>query len=199
MESWLYDFILLSGGWAYALLFLVVFLETGCVLTPFFPGDSLLFAIGSYAAMPESFLEIRIVFPLLFASAILGNQVNYFLGKWFGQKMLISCRLNPNYIEKANAFYARHGITTVFLARFLPIIRTFVPFVAGLSNMSRREFLICNFLGGFCWIGIFIGLGYFFGSLPVVKEHFSLVMVFIIAVSLLPSCYSVWISRHSEP
>lgn len=177
------------GSFSYILLFLVVFVETGLVIFPFLPGDSLLFAAGSIAAQTDNSLNIAILLPLLFLASILGNQLNYLIGRKLGPHIFHkndSRLLNKKYLEEAHDFYLRHGGKTIIFARFLPIIRTFAPFVAGIGRMPLAQFTAFNILSAFMWVGGLMGLGYFLGSIPLVKQNFVLVIYGIILVSLLP-------------
>jgi membrane-associated protein len=177
------------GTWTYLILFLVIFMETGFVVTPFLPGDSLLFAAGTFAALGA--LDVTLVFLLLFAAAVLGDTVNYWIGRRIGPRVfnMNSRWLKREYLERTHRFYERHGGKTIFLARFIPIIRTFAPFVAGVGEMSYGRFLAYNVVGGLVWTAGFTFLGYFFGNIPIVRENFSFVVVGIIFVSVLPIVY----------
>ena len=182
------------GAWTYLILFLVVFLETGIVATPFLPGDSLLFAAGTFAALGS--LDVAFLILLLSAAAILGDTVNYWIGRKVGPRVFReNVRfLNRRHLERTHAFYEKHGGKTIVLARFIPIIRTFAPFVAGIGTMSYGWFLLYNVAGGVVWVVLFVLSGYFFGSIAVVKNNFSLVIVAIIILSVLPIVIE-WI-RH---
>ena len=186
-----------AGLWTYAILFAVIFLETGIVITPFLPGDSLLFAAGSLVALEGSPLNIVVLWALLAAAAILGDTVNYEIGRFIGPKAFTSNSrlLKREYLDRTHAFYEKHGGITIFLARFIPIIRTFAPFVAGVGKMSYRHFISYNFFGGLVWTALFIFGGYFFGNLKFVKDNFSLVIIAIILISVLPAVYEVIKSR----
>lgn len=189
IDQHLFAFVSTYGVWTYALLFFIIFSETGFVITPFLPGDSLLFAAGAIAANSENALNIHILFLLLFFASISGNTLNYAIGRFIGPKVFYSNHswlFNKNYLLKAHAFYEEYGGKTIILARFIPIIRTFAPFVAGIGYMRLREFLMYNIMGAFLWIGGFLYVSYWFGNLPLVKEHFSLIVIGIIIVSLLP-------------
>jgi membrane-associated protein len=177
------------GTWTYLILFLVIFMETGLVVTPFLPGDSLLFAAGTFAALGA--LDITLMFLLLFAAAVLGDTVNYWIGRRIGPRVfeMNSRWLKREYLERTHGFYERHGGKTIFLARFIPIIRTFAPFVAGVGEMSYGRFLAYNVVGGLVWTGGFTFLGYFFGNIPIVRENFSFVVIGIIFISVLPIVY----------
>ena len=194
------------GTWIYGILFVIVFAETGLVVTPFLPGDSLLFAAGAIAA--SGALDARIAIVLLAIAAIAGDAVNYSIGRSAGHRIIQLARtdarwarwVNPAYIERAHAFFERHGGKAIVLARFVPIVRTFVPFVAGVAEMSYRTFALYNVTGGIAWVVICIGAGYLFGNVPVVRENFSLVALGIVIVSLLPMVFEyVRYRRESSP
>lgn len=174
------------GALSYAILFLIIFAETGFVFTPFLPGDSLLFAAGTFSALGS--FNIVVLLVLLWLAAILGDSVNYWLGRFFGQKIIANQKIpvKREYIERTQKFYEKYGGKTIFLARFIPIIRTFAPFVAGLGKMDYGKFIYYNISGGFAWVFGFVLAGYFFGNLPGVKENFSLVIIAIIILSVLP-------------
>lgn len=179
------------GTWTYVILFAIVFMETGLVVTPFLPGDSLLFAAGAFAATGA--LDVWVLFVLLAAAAIVGDTVNY----WFGQ------RLGPRvfeddvrffkreYLERTQRFYDKHGAKTIFLARFIPIVRTFAPFVAGVGTMRYGKFIVYNVVGALVWTSVFIFAGYFFGNIPIVRNNFGLVVIAIILISVLPVGYEL--------
>ena len=186
------------GPWLYGLLFLVVFCETGLVVTPFLPGDSLLFAAGALASRVGSPIDLWLLAPLIFAAAVLGDSANYEIGRWLGPKVFTrkdSWLLNQNHLHKAHAFYEKYGGKTIILARFIPIIRTFAPFVAGIGKMSYRHFISYNILGAALWVALFIGGGYWFADLPLVQKHFHYVIVAIVVISVLPAVYEVWANR----
>ncbi len=185
------------GAWIYGILFLIIFCETGLVVMPLLPGDSLLFAAGSIAAIGKMNIHLMVV--LLIIAAILGDAVNFVIGKYFGEKLFS----NPNskifkqsHLQKTQQFYAKHGGKTIIMARFIPIVRTFAPFVAGMGHMSYHHFLAYNVIGGVLWVTIFSYLGYFFGNLPIVKDNLSLVLVAIIVLSILPAI--IEIIRHKR-
>jgi len=179
--------------WTYLILFIIIFAETGFVVTPFLPGDSLLFAAGAIIAKPESNLNIVLTCLLLIAAAILGDLVNYHIGKFIGVKAFSGKYklLKKEYLQKTQDFYNKHGGKTIIYARFIPIIRTFAPFVAGIGTMSYFRFATYNVVGGIAWVTSFLLLGYFFGGLPVIKDNFTYVILGIILVSILPPIIEV--------
>ncbi len=183
------------GTWTYAILFFVIFIETGFVVTPFLPGDSLLFAAGSFAALGS--LDPWVIFGLMGFAAILGDTVNYSIGSYIGERAFSgNIRwLKKEYLDRTEAFYEKHGGKTIILARFVPIIRTFAPFVAGVGSMTYGHFIAYNFIGGISWVAIFTFLGYFFGNLPFVKRNFELVIFAIIFISLLPPLFEYFKAR----
>jgi membrane-associated protein len=177
------------GPWLYLVLFLIIFCETGLVVTPFLPGDSLLFAIGALASIEGSPLSLPLIAILLITAAVLGDAVNYAIGSYLGPMVFSSDRvrlLNRRHLERTHEFYERHGGKTIFLARFVPIIRTFAPFVAGIGRMSYRTFAGYNVTGAISWVLAFLLAGYWFGQLPAVKRNFHIVILAIIVISLLP-------------
>lgn len=177
------------GPWIYVLLFLIIFCETGLVVTPFLPGDSLLFALGAIAAIPESPLSAILLFFILTIAAIIGDTVNYSIGKFAGPKVFKSQKiplLNQKQLLKTQEFYLKHGGKTIVWARFIPIIRTFAPFVAGIGSMNYQRFLSYNILGAIFWISSFLSLGYLFGNLPIIQKNFHIVIFVIIFISFLP-------------
>jgi membrane-associated protein len=185
------------GGWTYLILFLIIFCETGLVVTPILPGDSLLFAIGSFAALGAIKLEY-LLFGLTIA-AILGDSVNYAIGHYMGPKVFSKTNsriFRKEYLDKTHRFYEKYGAKTIIFARFVPIVRTFAPFVAGIGAMSYGKFLTYNVVGGVAWICLFVLGGYFFGGLPIVKQNFTLVILAIIAVSVLPGVIEFIRSRR---
>lgn len=177
------------GSSLYALLFLIVFCETGLVVTPFLPGDSLLFAVGALAAIAGSPISLPLVIGLLFVAAVLGDATNYSIGLRIGPRAFRSEKsflFNKNHLLKTQAFYERHGGKTIILARFMPIIRTFAPFVAGVGKMQYRRFFMFNVVGAAAWVGLFTSAGYWFGNLESVRRNFHYVIVAIIVLSVLP-------------
>lgn len=180
------------GTWVYAILFLIIFCETGLVVTPFLPGDSLLFLAGTIAHRSTNDLNIVLLILILIVAAILGDAVNYTIGRFFGEKLFS----NPNskifkqsYLEKTNKFYEKHGGKTIIIARFVPIVRTFAPFVAGMGHMTYKKFFTYNVVGGVAWILIFCLLGYGVGGLEIVQNNLKLVVVLIVIVSILPGVF----------
>lgn len=192
LEVFLQDY----GVWVYAILFLIIFVETGLVVMPFLPGDSLLFATGMLAAQfPES-LNVWLVMILLFIAAVLGDTVNYSIGKQIGMriinfKILGKQPVTIEHINKTHSFYEKYGSKTIVIARFVPIVRTLAPFVAGIGRMNYATFLTYNFIGGFIWVFGITLAGYFLGNIPLIKDNFSKVVLLIILVSVLPIIYSV--------
>ena len=189
------------GPWLYVVLFAVVFCETGLVVTPFLPGDSLLFAAGALASRAGSPINLWILIPVIFAAAVIGDSVNYEIGKWLGPKVFTrkdSWLLNQNHLHKAHAFYEKYGGKTIILARFIPFIRTFAPFVAGIGKMTYLHFISYNIIGAAAWVLLFIFGGYWFADLPLVQNHFHYVIVAIIVISVLPAVYEVWAERRKS-
>jgi membrane-associated protein len=188
LDQHLAEVIQRYGTTTYLLLFLIVFLETGLVITPILPGDSLLFAAGAFAALGH--LSLWPLFFLLCVAAILGDTVNYAIGARLGPKVFSYSKsrfFNPEHLKKTHAFYEKYGGKTIIIARFVPIVRTFAPFVAGVGQMSYRQFIGYNVIGGVLWVSICVFAGYFFGNLPFVKKNFSVVVIVIVLISLLPA------------
>jgi len=178
------------GVLTYGILFLIIFAETGFVVTPFLPGDSLLFASGAFAALGS--LNVWVLVLLLVTAAVLGDTINYWIGHFFGQKIVDNPKIplvNQEHIDKTEKFYKKHGGKTIILARFVPIVRTFAPFVAGVGKMSYSHFVLYNVVGGAAWVMLFSLAGYFFGNIPAVKHNFTLVIFGIIGVSVFPMIF----------
>jgi membrane-associated protein len=186
------------GAWSYLILFVVIFIETGLVVSPFLPGDSLLFAAGAFAAV-GAFNPV-LLFVLMAIAAIAGDTANYWIGHKIGPRVFSGevKFLKKEYLEKTQAFYEKHGGKTIFLARFIPIIRTFAPFVAGVGKMRYGYFISYNIIGGIVWTALCTFVGYFFGNLPIVKENFSLVIVAIVVISVLPAVWEVVKAKIEE-
>ncbi len=188
IDRHLQDLCALYGLWVYAILFVIVFCETGLVVTPFLPGDSLLFAVGSMAAIGA--LDLGAAIAVLLAAAILGDSVNYSIGHFVGPRVFHEDHgrfLNKEYLHRTHAFYRRHGGKTIVIARFLPIIRTFAPFVAGIGSMAYPRFLFFNVFGAALWVLLFVPAGYGFGTLPLIQEHFSLVILALVLIPGIPA------------
>jgi membrane-associated protein len=205
VDRYLIELVDMYGVWIYAILFAIVFAETGLVVTPFLPGDSLLFAVGALGA--GGVLDIRLATVLLAVAAIAGDAVNYSIGRSAGTRIIHLARtdpkwarwVNPAYVERAHEFFERHGGKAIVLGRFMPIVRTFVPFVAGVAEMSYPAFALYNVTGGLAWVGICVGAGYLFGNVPFVKDNFSLVAIGIVIVSLLPMVFEFVRYRRESP
>ena len=187
VDDHLLEFITNYGVWIYGILFLIIFVETGLVVMPFLPGDSLLFAAGALAASTGA-MNPWVLIPLLFVAAVLGDTLNYHIGKYIGPRVFeIESRfINKNHLINTQKFFDKHGGKTIIFARFVPFARTFAPFVAGASSMNYKYFLSYNVIGAFCWIGSFITLGYLFGNMPIVKDNFTYLIFGIIILSVLP-------------
>jgi membrane-associated protein len=193
------DLISQYGPHIYTIFFVVIFCETGLVLTPFLPGDSLLFTAGAFAALGQ--LNIWLMFGLLSVAAILGDTVNYWIGHYLGPRVFKWERsrfFNPEHVKRTHAFYEKYGAKTIILARFVPIVRTFAPFVAGIGAMTYPKFFLYNVAGGLAWVAICLSAGYWFGNIPWVASHFEIVVVGIIVVSVLPLLYELWKGRQAR-
>lgn len=187
------------GLWIYGILFLIIFCETGLVVTPFLPGDSLLFAAG--ALVVGTALDVNMMALVVISAAVLGNVVNYTIGRFFGAQLFKnpdSKIFRRDYLNRAQAFYGKHGGKTIIMTRFVPIFRTFAPFAAGMSGMKYPKFLTFNLIGALAWVGIFLYAGYFFGNIPSVRKNFTLLILGILVVSILPIVYEAWKARKSQ-
>lgn len=194
LDEYLQDIIVNYGAWTYAILFVVIFVETGLVVMPFLPGDSLLFAAGTFAALGS--FNVWGLIGLLIVAAVLGDAVNYSIGHYLGERAYNIKWIKKEHLDKTHAFFEKHGGKAIFLARFVPIVRTFAPFVAGIGRMSYAYFATYNVVGGISWVVIFTLLGYFFGNIPFVKKNFELVIIVIILVSVLPMVIEWWKHRQ---
>ncbi|MGG5903127.1 MULTISPECIES: DedA family protein [Sphingobacterium] len=186
--------------WTYLILFLIIFAETGLVVTPFLPGDSLLFAAGAIIAKPETNLNVFVMWGLLMVAGILGDMVNYHIGKYIGPKAFSGKYkfLKKEYLEKTEKFYEKYGGKTIIYARFVPIVRTFAPFVAGVGSMSYGKFASYNVIGAILWVTSFLFIGYFFGGLPIIKDNFTIVVFAIIFLSILPPIIEIVKEKFSK-
>jgi len=198
LDKHLSEIILQYGTMTYVILFLIIFIETGLVIMPFLPGDSLLFAAGAFAAKGD--LNLALLCGLLFVAAFLGDTLNYSIGNYIGPKVfdLNSRWLKKEHLQKTNEFYEKHGGKTIIFARFIPIIRTFAPFIAGVGTMKYSRFIAYNLIGGALWVFGFCMLGYFFGNLPIIKKNFTLVIFAIIFLSIAPALWQVMKSKFSS-
>ncbi|MCB0103326.1 MAG: DedA family protein [Anaerolineales bacterium] len=194
LDEYLQTIITTYGAWTYGILFAVIFVETGLVVMPFLPGDSLLFAAGTFAALGS--LNVWSIIALLAVAAVLGDAVNYSIGHYLGDRAYNIKWIKKEYLDKTHAFFEKHGGKAIFLARFVPIVRTFAPFVAGIGRMSYTYFATYNIVGGISWVFVFTLLGYFFGNIPFVKKNFELVIIVIILVSVLPMIFEWWKHRQ---
>jgi membrane-associated protein len=200
LDTHLSDLIQTYGLWTYLILFVVIFCETGLVVTPFLPGDSLIFAAGTFAARGD--LRIGWLFLVLAAAAVIGDTVNYWIGKIIGPKIFHREKtrfFKKEYLDRTHKFYEKYGAETIIIARFVPIIRTFAPFVAGIGRMSYLKFISYNVIGGVGWVAIFTFGGYFFGNIPFVKNNFSIVIIAIILISLVPAVLEFLKHRKKRP
>lgn len=196
LDEYLSSIIATYGTWTYAILFTVIFIETGLVIMPFLPGDSLLFAAGTFAALGS--LNIWLLVGLLIGAAILGDTVNYSIGHYLGERAYNIKWIKKEYFDKTHAFFEKHGGKAIFLARFVPIVRTFAPFVAGIGKMTYGYFITYNIVGGVTWVLLFTFTGYLFGNIPFVKKNFEYVIIVIILVSVLPMLYEWLKSRNKK-
>ncbi|MEQ5225249.1 DedA family protein [Proteus cibi] len=201
IDAHLAELVAQYGTWVYAILFLIVFCETGLVVTPFLPGDSLLFVAGALASLETNDVNVHIIVLLLLCAAILGDAVNYSIGRLFGEKLFSqpdSKIFRREYLDKTHAFYEKHGGKAIILARFVPIIRTFAPFVAGMGKMSYRHFAFYNVTGAIAWVLLFTYAGYFFGDLDIVQKNLKLLIVAIIVISILPGVIEILRHRRAS-
>jgi len=195
LDKYMADIITQYGTWTYVMLFFVIFMETGFVITPFLPGDSLLFAAGTFAAIGS--MNIYLLLGLLMVAAILGDTVNYSIGHYLGERAYNIKWIKKEYFDRTHAFFEKHGGKTIFLARFVPIVRTFAPFVAGIGNMPYSYFITYNFVGGITWVLLFTFAGFFFGNIPFVRKNFEFVIIAIILVSIVPMIIE-WFKARRE-
>ena len=192
LDVYLSDIVSAYGALSYLFLSGIVFLETGIVFTPFLPGDSLLFAAGALSALNA--FDPRLLIILISFSAILGDTANYWIGQFLGEKL--SARIKKEYLDKTHEFYNKYGGLTIFTARFVPIVRTFAPFVAGMGKMEYKRFFLWNVAGGIVWTSLFVSLGYFFGNIPLIKQNFSIIVIGIILISVIPIIIEVLKKRN---
>ena len=196
LDEYLQTIITTYGAWTYGILFVVIFVETGLVVMPFLPGDSLLFAAGTFAALGS--FNVWGLIALLGVAAVLGDAVNYSIGYYLGERAYSIKWIKKEYLDQTHAFFEKHGGKAIFLARFVPIVRTFAPFVAGIGRMSYAYFATYNIVGGLSWVLIFTLLGYFFGNIPFVKKNFEFVIVAIILISVVPMFYEWFKARRNK-
>lgn len=197
LDQYLEGFVGTYGFWIYGLLFVVIFLETGIVFTPFLPGDSLLFAAGSLAS--RGLMNEWALFLLLAGAAVLGDTCNYWIGKAFGALLISRGMVKRKHLDRTHSFFERYGGKTIIIARFVPIVRTFAPFVAGAGAMTYRRFILYNVVGGVAWVALFVFAGRFFGSLPTVKNNFGWVIIAIIILSVMPAVYEFLRAKLARP
>ncbi len=190
LDEHLIAFVIAYGAWTYALLFLIIFCEPGVIFSAVLPGDSLLFAAGALTANVADILNVHVLFVLLVTASVLGNGLNYLIGKWLAPRVFCSkdsWLFNKKHVDNAHGFFERYGGKTIIIARFIPMVRTFAPFVAGIGYMTYRQFLIYSLIGALLWVGFLVYGSYFFGNIPVVKQHFSLVVLAIVVLSIFPA------------
>ena len=201
LQDHLYELTRNHGAWVYGILFLIIFAETGLVLTPVLPGDSLIFAVGAVAANPESGLNVWVAGALMIVAAVIGDAVNYSVGQSAGGYLArrFPRIIRPEYLEKTRRFFETYGGKTVILARFVPIVRTFAPFVAGMGAMDRSRFMFFNAVGAVAWVGLILPAGWFLGRLEFVKKRFEVIVLGIIFVSVLPMVWEAWKARRQSP
>lgn len=194
------ELVSVYGVWIYAILFLIIFCETGLVVTPFLPGDSLLFVAGALAALPGNPMNVHLIVLSLIIAAIIGDASNYLIGRFFGEKLFSNPKsriFKQSYLEKTHHFYEKHGGKTIIIARFVPIVRTFAPFVAGMGHMSYRHFAAFNVVGGILWVVLFSYAGFFFGGLDIVQKNLKLLIVLIIVISIIPAVVEVLRNKYA--
>ena len=194
------ELVSVYGVWIYAILFLIIFCETGLVVTPFLPGDSLLFVAGALAALPGNPMNVHLIVLSLIIAAIIGDASNYLIGRFFGEKLFSNPKsriFKQSYLEKTHHFYEKHGGKTIIIARFVPIVRTFAPFVAGMGHMSYRHFAAFNVVGGILWVALFSYAGFFFGGLDIVQRNLKLLIVLIIVISIIPAVVEVLRNKYA--
>jgi membrane-associated protein len=198
LDIYLGQIISLYGTATYVILFAIIFIETGLVFVPFLPGDSLLFAAGAFAAIGS--LNIFSLLILLIAAAVLGDTVNYWIGHFMGDKIVANSRMpiKKEHMERTNEFFRKHGGKTIILARFVPIVRTFTPFVAGAGKMNYGKFISYNIIGGVLWVAVCTMAGYFFGNISFIKDNFSIVIIGVVAISLVPILVEIWRNRRNR-
>lgn len=202
LDDHLLAFVTAYGPWTYVLLFLIIFCETGIIFTAILPGDSLLFTAGALAASATDVLNVHMLFFLLMTASVCGNGLNYFIGQWIGPKLFFSNQswiFNQKHIDKAHHFYEKYGGKTIIIARFIPIVRTFAPFIAGIGYMTYRQFFVYSVVGAILWIGVLVYGSFLFGNIPIVKEHFSLVILAIIILSILPALIEFVRHKYLSP
>lgn len=195
IDRYIKELIDFFGPASYFILFFIIFFETGVVLAPFLPGDSLLFILGVFAA--NGTLNLYLILILLTLAAVIGDSINYFLGRKFGERIFMKSRFfKKEYFEKTKNFYEKHGGKTIILGRFIPVVRTFAPFVAGVGKMNYEKFIIFNIIGALIWINTLVLLGYFFGSVKIVSDNMGLVIIVVIVVSLIPAIIGYFVKRN---
>jgi membrane-associated protein len=197
VDQHLVDLFNQYGLWIYGILFLIIFCETGLVVTPFLPGDSLLFATG--ALVVGTRLDVNLMALVVVSAAVLGNLTNYTIGHFFGERLFRNPKskiFRRDYLDKAHAFYEKHGAQAIILTRFVPIFRTFSPFVAGMSSMTYKRFMVYNLVGALLWVGIFLYAGFWFGNLPVIRKNFTFLIMGILILSVMPIIYEAWKARR---
>ncbi len=193
LDAYLIGVVMKYGLLAYPILFVVIFLETGVVVAPFLPGDSLIFVAGALSS--QGLLSFMWLFITISLAAVLGDSVNYFIGKFIGRRVTKIKFVNEEHIEKTEKFYEQHGGKTLIIARFIPVVRTFAPFIAGVGKMKYSRFFSYNVIGGLLWVAIFLSLGFFFGNLPFVKNNLSAIIIFIVLFSFVPGIYKFFMNR----